>query len=210
LAGPEFEKAIDLLKFFLSDVDLVAHPTISGFMTANIETENSAITLDTTSMTFAEDTTHHDVEMTVPSSSTQTQTSIKLTNMQYHLNFATDWDVALDFTDTMNHFVNDASYSIGTFPDITESSTEHELAAETSTNYGQKISMSVVDPAPTTSVTNPTSGVTSPGTGTTSGPDGGIIPVDGALLGMILPLGIGVIAGVAVLLALVVIRKRRV
>ncbi|MDF1538144.1 MAG: hypothetical protein P1Q69_04495 [Candidatus Thorarchaeota archaeon] len=202
-------KVIDLLKLFVDDVNLIAHPTVSGFMTSDIVTDNSAITLDKSSMTFAESTTHHKIEMDVLSGSTQTSSGIKLSNMQYHLAFATDWDVEFDFTDTMNNFVDDAEVDVGTFPDITESSDEHEVTAETTTGYDQKISMTVADPvlpiSTTSTTTTGTTGGTTTGTGTTTGPPaGGEMPMD-----LILTLSVGLIATVVVIVVGVLFLKKR-
>jgi hypothetical protein len=132
------------------------------------------------------------------------QTSIRLSNMQYHVEFATDWDIAFDFSDTMNYFVEDVSFSIGTFPSITISSDEHELAAQTSTGYDQRIAMTVSEPPPTIPEppTSPGS-TTSPSTPTTSTP-GSILPPE--LLGLILPLGIGI--GVAIIIIALLYKKR--
>jgi hypothetical protein len=193
---------IKLLKVFLSDVDLVAHPTISGHMTANIETENSAISLDTTSITIAEDTTHHSIGMSVLGG--ETQSGVSLNNIQYHLAFAADWSVDLDFTDTMNNFVEDSSCPLGTFPDITESSDDHDISAETSTGYAQKVAMTVQNPPPSTTTSSGSTGTSSTTSGTTSA-----APTDSPLRDLVLPLGMGMALGIAALVVIVVIWKRK-
>ncbi|MFW9959128.1 MAG: hypothetical protein ACFFCT_13740 [Candidatus Odinarchaeota archaeon] len=188
---------IDLLRFFLADVNLVAHPVVSGSMTADIEVENSAISLSKSSMTFAEHTTHHDIDMSVLSGSTETSSGIRLSNMQYVLDFSTEWEVEFDFSDTMNCFASDLAVDVGVFPDITETSDEHELAAETTSGYEQMISMTVAGPSTLTTPTGTS--------GTTEGPPaGGTIQME-----MLLTLGIGAVAGAIVIAVGVIVLKRR-
>ena len=162
---------IALLEIFFSDVDLIANPTLSGYITADLLTENSAISLDTSELTFSEGTTHKTVQMTALGGASQS--GIRLSNMHYNIEFSTDWSVGLDFSDLMNNFVSDAVFSIGTFPTITISSEDHEVSAETTTGYDQYVSLSVVEPPPPTSTTTTdstsTSGTTSTGTTSTSG-----------------------------------------
>ncbi|MHA2265933.1 MAG: hypothetical protein ACXAEN_26365, partial [Candidatus Thorarchaeota archaeon] len=79
-------KLIDLVKLFMSDVDLIASPMISGYMTADLLAENSVISLDASELTFNEGATQKTVEMTVLGGASQT--SIRLSNMQYHVEFA--------------------------------------------------------------------------------------------------------------------------
>ncbi|MHA2242821.1 MAG: hypothetical protein ACXACE_14550 [Candidatus Thorarchaeota archaeon] len=194
---------IDIVKLFISDVDLIASPMISGYMTADLLTENSAISLDTSELTFNEGATQKTVEMTVLGG--VSQTSIRLSNMQYHVEFATDWDIAFDFSDTMNYFVQDVSFSIGTFPSITISSDEHELAAQTSTGYDQRIAMTVSEPLPPTTPES----TTTPGSTTlpsTQTPPTGGLPLPTDLLMLLLSIGIGV--GVVAVIVVVMYKKR--
>ncbi|MFQ5884808.1 MAG: hypothetical protein ACE5IO_06880, partial [Thermoplasmata archaeon] len=180
-------KLVDILKIFLADVDLIASPTISGYVTTEVLTENSAISLDTNELVFDEGTTQKSVQMTVLGGTTQT--GIRLANMQYHIEFSTDWDIEFDFTDTLNYFVQDLTFSIGTFPTITASSDDHDIAAETTTGYDQGVTMSIVVPSTTTTSSN-----------------GGFNPPDG-LFG--LPLILGISGGTVAIIAVIVVLRRR-
>ena len=162
---------ISLLEIFFSDVDLIANPTLSGYITADLLTENSAISLDTSELTFSEGSTHKTVQMTAVGGASQS--GIRLSNMQYNIEFSTDWSVGLDFSDLMNNFVSDAVFPIGTFPTISISSEDHEVSAETTTGYDQHVSLSVVEPPPTTSTTSTTSTGTTSTSGQTQSPNVG-------------------------------------
>ncbi|GAG85651.1 unnamed protein product, partial [marine sediment metagenome] len=122
---------IALLEIFFSDVDLIANPTLTGYVTTDLLTENSAISLDTSELTFGEGTTHKTIQMTAVGGASQS--GIRLSNMKYNIEFSTDWSVGLDFSDLMNNFVSDAIFPIGIFPTITISSEDHEVSAETTT-----------------------------------------------------------------------------
>lgn len=154
---------IEILKLFLSDIDLVATPTISGSMSTLLETDNSAISLAADNLEFVEGETSKNIKMDVLGGSTES--GIRLTDMQYNLGFLTGWAIDFDFKDTMNMFVEDKSYDIGTFPDITESSDEQDMDAKTTTGYEESVALSVVEPEPTTSSTSSTTTLTSTLTG---------------------------------------------
>ncbi|MBY8998475.1 MAG: hypothetical protein KGD60_12155 [Candidatus Thorarchaeota archaeon] len=190
LTGSGVDILIELLQLFLSDVNLIANPTLSGYVTADLLTENSAISLDTSALTFGEGATHKTVQMTVLGGASQS--GLRLSNMHYNIEFSTDWSVGLDFSDVMNNFVYDAVFPIGTFPSITVSSQDHEVAAQTTTGYDQQVSMSIFDPS-----TDTTTGTTSTG-GQGPPPDLGSIP-----------LLIGVSAGAVIVVVVVVILLRK-
>ncbi|MFQ5833918.1 MAG: hypothetical protein ACE5H4_14525 [Candidatus Thorarchaeota archaeon] len=175
---------VGLIEVFLDSVNLVVSPEVSGSVTTGIEAMNSAIVLDTDTLTFQEGNTRQTVQMTVVGG--HTSTGISLSNVQYHVLFATDWGIDFDFTDTMNYFVSDFSVFLGTFPEITISSDDHSIGASLATGYTEALTMSVTS-APTTT----TSGVTGPG------------DVLGSLL---LPLGLG---GVVIVALVVVMLRRR-
>ncbi|MCF2136702.1 MAG: hypothetical protein K9W43_05605 [Candidatus Thorarchaeota archaeon] len=161
--------AINTLKYFVSDVYIVAQPKISGSMTANLETENAAIKLSKSKLDFTEGKTHHDVKIDVIGGTKNS--GVKLTNMKYNLNFATDWQVNVNFTNTLNRFVEDMNFDVGTFPDITASSDEHTISAETSTGYNKVVSLAVNEPITTSTTTGQqtsTSGTTTVDSTTTS------------------------------------------
>jgi hypothetical protein len=184
-------KLIDLLKFFLSDVNLIANPTLSGYVTADLLTENSAISLDTSALNFGEGATHKTVQMTVLGGASQS--GIRLSNMHYNIEFSTDWSIGLDFSDVMNYFVSDAIFPIGTFPTITLSSDDHELGASTTTGYDQQLTMMIYDPS-SVSTTDTT---TSQGQGP---------PIDMGTIALI----VGVAAGAVIVVAVgaIIFRKR--
>lgn len=195
---------IEIVKFFLADIDLVATPTISGSMSADLETDNSAISLDAAGLQFEEGTTSKRVKMDVHGGSSTS--GIRLTNMQYQLAFSTAWDVDFDFTGCVNNFVEDCCYDVGTFPSITESSDDHEVDAKTTTGYDDSVTLSVVEPEPTSSETSTSSSTSpsSPGyTDSTTPPTGG----PDSMLFMGLAIGSG-IAAVVVVIGYVIIRKK--
>ena len=196
---------IDVLYIFFSDIDLIANPTLSGYVTADLLTENTAISLDTSELTFSEGTTQKTVQMTAVGGASQS--GIRLSNMQYNVEFSTDWSVGFDFSDVMNYFVNDLDVPIGTFPTITISSEDHEISAETTTGYDQQVVLSVVEPPPPTSTTTTTSttGTTSTSTGTTSN-TGDTPPPDFGNLTLLVIVSTGMIVAVGVL---VVFLKRK-
>ncbi|MBD3404836.1 MAG: hypothetical protein GF411_01715 [Candidatus Lokiarchaeota archaeon] len=183
---------VDLVDYLMDDVDIIANPKISGFMTANIETENSALSLDKSTLEFKEGTTHQEITMEVASTSTETTSGIRLANMQYHLNFATDWSVELDFSNLMNNFVSDNTIPIGTFPDITVSSDEHALEADTKTGYEDMIDLRIKAQAISTETTS----------------QDGIIPGGDILGNQIVSIGI-TMGGIVVVIAGVVLIKRK-
>jgi len=206
LGSTSVGQLIDLLQLFFSDVDLIVNPTISGYVTADLLTENSAISIDTSDMTFAEGSTQQTVQMTALGGASQS--GIRLSNMRYNVEFSTDWSVGFDFSDLMNNFVNDFDVVIGTFPSITTSSDDHEISAGTTTGYDQQVVLSVVEPPPPTSTTS-TTGSSSTGTGSTSpettSPSGQIpTPDSGGLL--ILGSSFGVMA--TIILVAIFLKKK--
>ena len=119
-------------------------------------------------------------------------TSIQLDNMQYHTLFSTDWELELDFTSTLNNFVDDQIYAIGTFPEVTLSSSNHSISASTTTGFTAPIQIEILS--------------------------GGSVPTDGTdpsgdwALDSLSPLLIPVLLGVSfvgVIVALVVLKTRK-
>jgi hypothetical protein len=185
-------RLIEILGIFLDDVDLIVNPTLSGYVTADLLTENSAISLDTSSLMFSEGSTQKTVEMTVLGGAAQS--GIRLSNMRYNIEFSTGWSVGLDFSDFMNIFVSDAEFYIGNFPTITVSSEDHEISAETTTGYEQYVMMSITE---SPSTTTPTSG--------TSSPTGPAPPID---LGGLLVI-VSAAAGAVIVIVVVLIMKKK-
>jgi len=142
-AEPTVAQILKILRFVIDEVDLIACPSISGSVTTDISVANAAITLDQNELTFDEGETQKTVQMTAVGGASTT--SISLDNMQYHTLFATDWSLELNFTDTMNNFVDDQMYDIGRFPEITFSSDEHSIGASIATNYKTPVEIAVVN-----------------------------------------------------------------
>ncbi|MFW9769241.1 MAG: hypothetical protein ACFFEM_10505 [Candidatus Thorarchaeota archaeon] len=130
---------LKVLSIILDDVNLVASPTLSGELTATISTSNDAISLDTSEVEFSEGDTSKTLGMTVIGG--HAESGILIQNMTYHMLFSTDWELEFDFTDGVNLFVDDFGVSLGTFPDITLSSDDHSIEANTATGFDAPITM---------------------------------------------------------------------
>jgi hypothetical protein len=158
LGSTSVSPIIKLLGFFLDEVDLIISPMICGNMTAEIELNNEAISLDKEKLTFAEGVTQDTIQMTVPGG--HDTTSVSLTNMKYNVMFSTDWSLELNFTNVLNYFVDDYIFPLGTFPEITVSSEDHTIAADDTTGYDTEIEMTVINditPPSVDTTINPTS-----------------------------------------------------
>jgi len=194
-------RIVRLLKVFFDEVSIVAHPTISGYVTASVEAMNDMLSIEQQTLRFDEGSTHTEIPLTVLGHGGST--GIRIYDMRYNLQFQTDWSVDVDFTDTMNSFVEDFQYDIGVFPNITLASDDHKIEADVSTDYDDWIAMTVSSSASSsTSSTSSTQGTS--GVGETSSPptmETSVLSVNSSLFG----LGVGVLAGVAVLVVL----KRR-
>ncbi len=132
---------LEVLSIILDEVNLVAKPKLSGQLTAIVSTSNNAIELDTTELDFSEGQTSKTIGMTVVGG--HSESGIVLQNMTYHMQFSTDWELEFDFTEGMNLFVDDFGIPLGTFPDITVSSTDHSIEASTSTGFDAPITMAL-------------------------------------------------------------------
>ncbi len=143
LGSTQVGPIIKILKFFVEEIDIVARPVVCGSVTGNVEVENSAISLDTDSLVFEEGDTLETLSMTVAGG--QSSSGIRIEDMRYNVEFSTDWELEFNLTSTLNNFVDDVSFDLGTFPEITVSSDDHEIEADVSTGYTQYASMEVVN-----------------------------------------------------------------
>ena len=145
LFSPGIKYIIELTRLFIDDIKLILTPSISGYVTTEIVEENSAISLATPELSFSEGETSSTLELDVAGG--PSETSISLSNIQYQLEFNTDWSLECDFTDILNCFLNDADLSLGTYPSINASSQEHTIDADNTTQYDEKVVISVINDA---------------------------------------------------------------
>jgi len=132
---------LGVLSIILDDINLVAEPQLSGQLSATISTSNDAIHLDTSELDFSEGQTSKTIGMTVAGG--HIESGIVIQDMTYHMQFATDWTLEFDLSDGMNLFVDDFGISLGTWPDITLSSDEHNIEASPTTGFDAPITMSI-------------------------------------------------------------------
>ena len=132
---------LGVLSIILDDINLVAEPRLSGQLSATISTSNDAIQLDTSELDFSEGQTSKTIGMTVAGG--HSESGIVVQDMTYHMQFATDWTLEFDLSDGMNLFVDDFGINLGTWPDITLSSDEHNIEASTTTGFVAPLTMSI-------------------------------------------------------------------
>jgi hypothetical protein len=203
--NPQLKWLFKALGFFIDDVDLIASPSISGYVTGEIVAGNSAIDLDTSSLVFEEGNTHATVGMTVPGG--PTETSVSLQNMQYHMEFLTEWGLELDLTDTVNYFVDDKRFHLGTFPEIMWSSDEHSVDASVTTGFDNPVIMAVVNDVPIDTTGTDTS--TTETETSTTGPGGATPPSLGDIDPMLLLMGVVAAGGITLVAVLALVIKKR-
>ena len=105
------------------------------------------------------------------------------------MEFLTDWDLELNLTDTVNYFVEDKSFHLGTFPEITWSSDEDSVDASVTTGFDNPVIMAVVNDVPTDTTGTGTS--TTEAETSTTGPGGAMPPSLGDMDPMLLPIMAG-------------------
>jgi len=149
LIRPTFPLAavvLDAIGFFLDHFILSLDFALSGVVTIPLEINGSGITANATSLTFTEDTLTQWVKLTIPASLTQFE--IGYNNASYGLNFAIDWVLNAGLKAPINSFVNDFSWTIGVFPDVTTS-------LKTADGSGSQI-IELLTPSSSTTNTTPT------------------------------------------------------
>jgi hypothetical protein len=109
-------QAID---FFIDDLTLNINFVLQTVVTVPVSTSNPDLTLNETELVFEEGQLNQVLELSLASSATATEVDLILGTISYGLNFHINWGLILSFNSPLSKLVDDLSWDIATFPDIT-------------------------------------------------------------------------------------------
>ncbi|OLS19624.1 MAG: hypothetical protein HeimC2_40640 [Candidatus Heimdallarchaeota archaeon LC_2] len=118
-AYPILAPVFKVIDFFLESISLRATAVLQTVLRHPLSSPNAGVTFDNENITYTAEALSQEVQMTIANDAIiDDGITIVIGDVNYVLDFTTEWDFVIEFKQPTSSFIDDISWNIGTYPSL--------------------------------------------------------------------------------------------